>query len=173
MREKRKAEVAVLDLTVDEDEDEEDTTENVYSDDALFGCGAMKRKIEIAFSREEQKPRDVKKRIRMFSPHDSDPPRPIPWAKLRKLEMINQARLKKKMPDEVYTHVRTSCSACKTWKINSRGHESVNNEFGTSRRFGNLSACSKLLIAILGQYSMEIVTHLSDAISLNRKSWTR
>lgn len=104
-REKRKAEATVLDLTMDDEAD--DTFEDPYNDNLLFGCGPLKRKVEIAFALEEEKPRDVRKRIKIFPPHDSDPPRPVPWARLRKLEMINQARLKRKMPDEVYTHVRT------------------------------------------------------------------
>lgn len=86
-------------------EDGDQSDEDDFSDDIIFGCGGARQKICAVFAEAVQKHRDIKKRIKIYYPHDNQPPRPVPWAKLHKLETLNKAWSENKISEEVYRRV--------------------------------------------------------------------
>lgn len=97
----RRKEDPASELAEDEDESDEDD----YSDDILFGCSGARQNISAVFTEAVQKHRDIRNRIKVFYPHDNQPPRPVPWAKLHKLETLNKAWSESKISAEVYYRV--------------------------------------------------------------------
>ncbi|GMH33686.1 hypothetical protein BSKO_01520 [Bryopsis sp. KO-2023] len=58
-------------------------------DDYLFGCDGQ---FEAEIRQQLLAKRNVKNRLKVFYPHDSDPPRPVNWSRLKNFERLKKAR---------------------------------------------------------------------------------